>query len=105
MINLRLNGTARTWVLTLRARADEHNRNSNKLFDDQWSADWYKFMPRFDDYEQWYSPSFQLATAIRTRLIDDHVEAFIAAHDNPLIVDIGSGFSTRYYRLGKGKTM
>lgn len=105
MINLRLNGTARTWVLTLRARADEHHRKSNKLFEDQWSADWYDFMPRFDDYDRWYSPNFQLATAIRTQLIDERVKRFIDSVDNPLVVEIGAGFSTRYYRIGKDKSM
>lgn len=103
MINVRLSGIPRTFVLTLRARAEEQDRN-DALFDDPWSADWFSYMPKFDDYERWYNESFQLATAIRTRLIDDIVSDFIAAHDNPLVVELGAGLSTRYYRLDKGKT-
>lgn len=103
MINLKLDGAVRTLILTLRARAEEQEQDE-PLIRDPWSADWYAFMPEEEELDEWYSPNFQLATAIRSRLIDDAVEAFIDSHDNPVIVELGSGLSTRYFRIGEGKS-
>lgn len=103
MINAKLTGTARTLVLTLRARAEEQQLGQ-PLLHDPWSADWYKFMPEYRDYEAWYNPAFQLATVVRSRLIDDAAINFIESHDSPLVVEIGAGFSTRYYRIGEART-
>lgn len=106
MINLRLDGTVRTLILTLRARAEEQLHDS-PLVDDDWSTEWYKLMPEESEdpvLDDWYNPNFQLATAIRTRLIDDAVIDFLDAHDNPLVIELGAGLSTRYFRLGKGKS-
>lgn len=103
MINFRLDGTVRTLVLTLRARAEEQEQASPLIYD-PWSAEWHRFMPEDETLDEWYNPIFQLATAIRTRLIDEAVQAFIESHDNPLIVELGAGFSTRYFRIGEGKS-
>lgn len=103
MINARLTGAARTLILTLRARAEEQMLGQ-ALLHDPWSADWYKFMPEYRDYEAWYNPAFQLATVIRSRLIDDAAIAFIESHEFPLVVELGAGLSTRYYRIGEGRT-
>ncbi|MEO1289191.1 MAG: class I SAM-dependent methyltransferase [Chloroflexota bacterium] len=103
MINLRLDGAVRTLILTLRARAEEQTHDS-PLFNDTWSQDWFKFMPKSKPLDDWYHPAFQLASVIRTHLIDQAVEDFIGSHDNPLVVELGAGFSTRYFRLGKDKT-
>lgn len=103
MINLMLDGTVRTLILTLRARADEQEQDT-PLISDPWSSEWYRFMPENEELDDWYNPSFQLASAIRSRLIDDAVEAFIDSHENPLIVELGAGFSTRYFRVGEGKS-
>lgn len=102
MIDAKISGAARSMFLTLRARADEHMRD-DRLFDDEWSSDWNQHSPEYEDYDEWYNPTFQLATAIRTRLIDDAVNAFIDDHDMPLVVELGAGLSTRYYRTGKDR--
>lgn len=103
MINLQLDGAVRTLMLTLRARADEQH-HADPLLADSWSAAWYDLMPQIDALDDWYNPGFQLASVIRSRIIDDAVSEFIAAHDHPLIIELGAGFSTRYYRLGQGQT-
>lgn len=100
MINVQLAGSARTALLTLRARADEQERES-PLIEDTWSAEWYSYMPKRDSFSQWYNPTFQLATVIRSRLIDDAAANFINANDEPMVVEFGAGLSTRYYRLGE----
>lgn len=105
MINMRLDGSARTSVLTLKARADEQEQPT-PLIHDPWSQDWYGFMPERKVLLEWYeqNPNFQLATVIRSFLIDEAVVDFMETRDNPLIVELGAGFSTRYFRLGEGKT-
>jgi methyltransferase (TIGR00027 family) len=100
MINVQLAGSARTALLTLRARADEQERDS-PLIDDRWSAEWYRYMPKRDSFSEWYNPNFQLATVIRSRLIDDAAANFINTCDEPMVVELGAGLSTRYYRLGE----
>lgn len=103
MINLDLNGAVQTLILTLRARADEQAQ-ANPLFTDASSADWYTYMPEDKKLDEWYNPAFQLASTIRTHLIDQAVDAFLESRDNPLVVELGAGFSTRYFRIGKGRS-
>jgi len=99
MIHAHLEGVARTLVMTLRARAEEHSRNDH-LFADEWSHEWYQWMPTYPDYDEWYSPTFQLASNIRTRIFDDIANTFIEKHEDAVIVEIGGGLSSRPYRLG-----
>jgi O-methyltransferase involved in polyketide biosynthesis len=99
MIHAHLEGVARTLVMTLRARAEEHSRD-DRLFSDEWSHEWYQWMPTYPDYDAWYTPSFQLASSIRTAIIDDITTTFIEKHDNPVIVEVGGGLSSRPYRIG-----
>ncbi|MEL7435226.1 MAG: class I SAM-dependent methyltransferase [Chloroflexota bacterium] len=103
MINLSLDGSVQTLILTLRARAEEQ-KQASPLLDDKWSADWYGFMPEDDTLDDWYNPTFQLATAIRSSLIDEAVNAFLESHEAALVVELGAGFSTRYFRVGKGRS-
>lgn len=103
MINAQLDGVARTMLLTLRARADEQDQPS-PILKDTWSAEWHEHMPTEPELDEWYNPSFQLATVIRSAIIDEMATAFIEANDNPLVVELGAGLSTRYFRIGEGKT-
>ncbi|GEM_PF-2061332 len=99
MIHARLNGVSRTLIMTLRARASEHDRDDG-LFSDEWSHEWYQWMPKYPDYDAWYTPSFELASNIRTAIIDEITNTFIEEHDNPVIIELGGGLSARPYRLG-----
>ena len=99
MIHAHLEGVARTLVMTLRARAEEHARK-DRLFADEWSHEWYNWMPTYPDFDAWYTPTFQLASTIRTAIIDDIANTFIEKHDDAVIVEIGGGLSSRPYRLG-----
>jgi len=99
MIHARLNGVSRTLVMTLRARANEHERDDG-LFEDQWSHEWYEWMPPYPDYDAWYTSSFELASNIRTAIIDEITETFVSDHDKPVVVELGGGLSSRPYRIG-----
>ncbi len=99
MIHAHLEGVARTLVMTLRARAEEHGRK-DRLFADEWSHEWYQWMPTYPDYDAWYTPMFQLASNIRTQIFDDIATAFVEKYDDAVIVEIGGGLSSRPYRVG-----
>jgi O-methyltransferase involved in polyketide biosynthesis len=99
MIHAHLEGVARTLVMTLRARSEEHLRDDSQ-YTDAWSHEWYQWMPNYPDYDAWYTPAFQLASTIRTAILDDITNTFIEKHDNPVIVEIGGGLSSRPYRVG-----
>jgi O-methyltransferase involved in polyketide biosynthesis len=103
MINAQLDGVARTMLLTLRARAEEQDQAS-PILTDSWSADWYEHMPTYDDLDAWYNAPFQLATVIRSAIIDEMASSVIEQHDSPLVVELGAGLSTRYFRIGEGKS-
>lgn len=99
MSDLKLEGAARTLALTLRARADEHAR-IDALFRDPQAVTWLAHLPQYADYDAWYNPVFQLASAIRTHLIDTMTERFLQSHSAACVVELGAGLSTRFYRLG-----
>jgi O-methyltransferase involved in polyketide biosynthesis len=103
IIGDRLTGVPRTMLLTLRARAEEHSRK-NALFRDPHAAEWFQSLPWDANLEDWYSNSHQIGVSVRTKAIDDIVAQHIATHSNSLVIELGSGLSSRYYRVGKGKT-
>lgn len=53
---------------------------------------------RYDD-----SRKSQLGTAIRVRHFDRAVRDFVAAHDDPVVVNIGAGLDTRFQRVDSGR--
>lgn len=93
-----LSGVARTLVMTLRVRAEEHLRPDG-LFRDEQAAAWYAQLPHYADLDEWYNAGFAVATAVRTALYDQLVTDFIHDHPAAVIVELGAGLSTRYYRI------
>ena len=101
---IQLAGIPRTSIFTLRGRADEHQR-LDALFHDPKAMEWMQQLSWDDDLEDWYSWNFQAGIAIRTKLIDDVVAKHIATHPQALIVELGAGLSSRYYRVAKEETI
>ncbi len=102
MSEKQLSGVPRTMIFTLRARADEHARPDG-LFRDERAAQWIKRLPWDAELEEWYAWNYQVGIAVRTELFDDVARRHIATHDNPLVVELGAGLSTRYHRVGRGR--
>jgi O-methyltransferase involved in polyketide biosynthesis len=48
------------------------------------------------------SPILRGAVTVRTKVLDDQAGAFIARHPDVLIVNLGAGLDTRFYRLDNG---
>ncbi|MEA5503569.1 class I SAM-dependent methyltransferase [Halotia wernerae UHCC 0503] len=93
-----LAGVPRTMLLTLRGRADEQ-KQPNFLFQDERAVKWSQSLPWDDQLEALYNPFSQVAWALRAYQFDQVAIRHIASHHNPLIVELGAGLSTRYYRV------
>lgn len=95
-----LSGVQRTALVTLRARAEEHQR-PDRLFRDAMAFDWWSRVQASPDLLAAYqrSPIWQLNIAVRTRLIDTAIERLLgpqALH----VIELGVGLSTLPYRIG-----
>jgi len=95
---LQLAGVPRTMVLTTRARADEDQR-SNGLFRDPHAQEWSARLGWNSELDSFYSKYTQAGWAIRADYFDRAVQRRVARSQNPLIVELGAGLSSRYYRL------
>lgn len=95
-----LSGVPITLMLTTRARVDEHHRPDG-ILPDPIGADWWRSLPWDSALDGLYNPFSQLCWAVRARLIDDMVQQHLAAHPQAVVVELGSGLSTRYYRVGQ----
>ncbi|HBR00168.1 MULTISPECIES: class I SAM-dependent methyltransferase [unclassified Roseofilum] len=95
---LQLAGVPRTMVLTTRARADE-DRNSNGLFRDRHAREWSDHLGWNVELDSFYGTYTQAGWAIRAEHFDCAVQRNIAHIKNPLVIELGAGLSSRYYRL------
>jgi len=100
---VQLSGVPRTMILTLRGRADEHDR-PNRLFQDEHAAAWIKSLPWDSELEKFYNPLAQVHWAVRAKQFDKVTERHIASYQSPMVVELGAGLSSRYYRVGKGRS-
>ncbi len=98
-----LTGVSRTLLIPLRARAQEHTRAS-PLFRDPQAYHWFQSLSWDAKLEDWYDWRYQICISVRTKLLDDIANQHIATHPESLVVELGAGLSSRYHRLGKGKT-
>jgi len=97
-ITLELSGVPRTMLMTLRGRADEQAR-ATPLFQDELAVKWRKSLPWDDQLEAFYNQFAQIAWAIRAYQFDLVANKHVASVQNPLVVELGAGLSTRYHRV------
>lgn len=97
-----LAGVPRTMLLTLRGRADEQKQR-NPLFQDLHAVEWSQSLPWDEQLEALYNPFSQVAWALRAHQFDQVAIRHIDNCENPLIVELGAGLSTRYYRVKQEK--
>ncbi|MDM9380364.1 class I SAM-dependent methyltransferase [Chlorogloeopsis sp. ULAP01] len=98
-----LTGVPRTLLIPLRARAEEHVR-ADALFRDPQAWDWFQSLLWDAELETWYDWRYQVCISVRTKLLDNIAAQHIAIHPNSLVIELGAGLSSRYYRVGAGKT-
>ena len=95
-----LSGVPRTMLMTTRARVEEHQR-ADGIFRDPKIADWWPALSWDSALDIMYSPLGQLTWAVRAHLIDDMVRRHLSTYADAVVVELGAGLSTRYYRVGQ----
>lgn len=100
---IELPGIGKTAIWTLRARAEEHQQ-PRPLFRDERACEWIERVAWPEELNDWYSPRAQMGISVRTRAIDDLVEKHLRQHARSLVVELGCGLSSRYHRVGVGRT-
>ena len=95
-----LPGVSKTAVLTLRARAEEHER-PDRVFEDSVAARWFAELDWPAELDDWYADKAQTNIALRAADLDDILRRFVSSADREAraIVELGCGFSTRARRL------
>ncbi|MFZ0277248.1 MAG: class I SAM-dependent methyltransferase [Candidatus Sulfotelmatobacter sp.] len=93
-----LKGVSETLLIPLHYRVEDSKTDSSvfndkmaERFHDAISYDWEKFQTANSPL-RWVMP-------VRTRILDDQVGAFIASNPDQLVVNLGAGLDTRFYRL------
>jgi len=102
----KLTGIPITAFFPLYGRAKETNRK-NCLFQDPYAV---KIMEQIDfDFSIYENMSVtkkkEMLTgiAVRTRILDDYTKEFFSKYPDGLVVNIGCGLDTRFFRLDNGK--
>jgi O-methyltransferase involved in polyketide biosynthesis len=54
------------------------------------------------DWDKFQGQLLGRSIAVRTAILDTHVTAFIGEHSDALILNLGCGLDTRFYRLDNG---
>lgn len=90
----------KTLLVPLLGRAVE-TRRPNGLINDPRAVE---IVEQLDfDFSAWEGKQSLLGASIRTRMFDNEVAAFLAAHPEGTVVEIGCGLNTRYERLDNGR--
>jgi O-methyltransferase involved in polyketide biosynthesis len=96
-----LKGVSETLLIPLHYRVQDSKKNSSAFndgmaerFHDAISYDWEKFQTA-NSPQRWIMP-------VRTRIFDDQVRGFITGNPGQLVVNLGAGLDTRFYRLDDG---
>jgi O-methyltransferase involved in polyketide biosynthesis len=104
-VKIQLQGVEETMLLPLWARARETGRRSPIIRDEKA----LEIIDRIDyDFgvftNSWKNEAvMQTAIAIRTEILDRAVKGFIADHPDGVVVNVGAGLDTRFYRLDNGR--
>lgn len=102
MTTVTLTGVPQTLLLTTRARVEEHQRPDGILQDPK-AVQWFQDLPWYDRLDTLYTPLSQLGWAVRAYQIDQITQQFLAKRKAALVVELGSGLSTRYFRIAREK--
>lgn len=99
----RLTGVEETLLLPLWARATETQRR-DPIVEDPKAVE---LVNRIDyDFRRFaHDWKSQVAVAVRTRILDDAVGRFLAAHPHAVIVNLGAGLDSRFQRLDNGEML
>ena len=98
--NQALTGVPRTMLMTTRARVEEHQREDGFLEDPK-VAEWWQYLTWDAELNDYYNPIAQLSWVVRSKICDRITEKHINNHPDAVVIELGAGLSTRYYRVGQ----
>ncbi len=93
-----LPGVSKTAILTLRARAEEHQRE-DRLLEDPVAVEWLTKVEWPAELDPWFTSNVQQSTAWRANDLDHIVRRYLQANPGCAVVELGCGLSTRSQRL------
>jgi len=100
----KLKGIPETMLIPLRARYLESKRENGIISD-------HKTIEILDQIECDFSGKkevsigSQLGISIRTEILDEQVNLFLARNSNAVVVNLGCGLDTRFHRIDNGSVM
>jgi O-methyltransferase involved in polyketide biosynthesis len=95
-----LTGVCETLLMTLYCRAQETQRPDAIIRDEQAVKLVPKISHDFSKFEDW---KIQWAVAVRTQIVDATVKRFLERFPDAIIVTLGAGLCTRFFRFDNGK--
>ncbi|MCH9680625.1 MAG: class I SAM-dependent methyltransferase [Deltaproteobacteria bacterium] len=88
-----------TLLIPLLGRAEQTRRAQGLIHDPKA----VKIVESLDyDFDKWRGNPSLLGASLRTRMLDEEVEAFLALHPSGTVVEIGCGLNTRFDRVDNG---
>jgi O-methyltransferase involved in polyketide biosynthesis len=100
MISQRLKGVPKTLLIPLWARATESKRRDAIIKDELALQMVSQIDFDFSQFEKEWAT--QLYVAIRTEILDKAVKGFIAKYPDAVIINLGCGLDTRFFRVDNG---
>lgn len=97
----KLTGVAETLTITLSARSVETLRQDAILKDEKAVEIAEKLDYNFEKYSQGWAS--QLGCVIRARVYDRAVSNFLQTHPTAIVVNLGAGLCTRFFRIDNGE--
>ncbi len=107
---MQLSDVSRTAVITLRSRVIESQKATHLIRDPMaaWCLERLETLASSREeqtllFERRLSPALTMYIALRARKYDAITNAFIAQNPSCLVVNLGCGFDTRYWRIDHGR--
>lgn len=96
----KLTGVPLTMLITTRARVEEHQRE-DRLLEDPKVVEWWQYLTWDTKLDSYYSSIVQLSSVVRSKICDRFTEKHLVNHPDGVVIELGAGLSTRYYRVGQ----
>ncbi len=96
-----LDGVPETMLIPLYARAVETARPDAIIQDPHAVAMMARIDYDFSKFDD--APLSALGVAIRTEILDDWTRHYLAAHPDAVVVNLGAGLDTRFFRVDDGR--
>jgi len=100
-VKVELEGVPETLLWNLYNRAAEARRSGRRLIDDPWAME---LVDRIDyPFERFGGAPMAQWHALRVRCLDDEVQRFLAERPGGVVVALGEGLETQFWRVDDGR--